>query len=184
MKSLKNIQRTPKGVPITSDEVLETHAARLILLLAICGTVDKTTKLPRIEGLTKLAKLDFFVRYPSFFSKATKQAQKTKETIESKMIRHHYGPWDPRYYQVIPYLEGRGIVRVTQVGNQYQFILTDLGKQLSTQLRSHASFQDICSHMVTVKKTLGSLSGTALKELIYQRFDEEVAKKHRGEEIV
>lgn len=184
MKSLRNIQKTPMGVSIPSDEVLEAHAARLLLLIAICGVADRATKLPRIEGLTKLAKLDFFVRYPSFFSKITGAQNDPRETIESKMIRHHYGPWDPRYYQILPYLEARGALHVEQVGNQYQFVLTNVGKDLSTRLSKQPSFTAMCEHMTRVKKALGKLSGSALKELVYNRFEKEVARKQRGEEII
>ncbi len=54
----------PAGLPLTADQITEFHAARLMLLLHLCGVKN------RIEGLTKLAKLDFFVRYPAFFLRA------------------------------------------------------------------------------------------------------------------
>jgi hypothetical protein len=57
----------------------------------------------------KMAKLDFFSRYPDFFevaraaiapSQSTAEQQETDDTVESAMVRHHYGPWDKRYYHV------------------------------------------------------------------------------------
>ena len=49
--------RQPTRVPF-SEESLEFHAARLIILLKYAGNRDAS-----IVGRTKLAKFDFFVRY-------------------------------------------------------------------------------------------------------------------------
>lgn len=95
MKSLKNLARQPAALPLVADDVLEFHAARLLLLFRICGTKD------RISGLTKMAKLDFFVRYPQFFERLRAHIHNTapvvSRSVESSMVRHHYGPWDKRY---------------------------------------------------------------------------------------
>ena len=72
-----------------------------MLLMHICGV-------KRIDGLTKMAKLDFFARYPDFFEAARSAiAPKNREAVsddgpmdervELAMIRHHYGPWEKRY---------------------------------------------------------------------------------------
>ena len=61
MKRFRELGDTPISSPLPAEDVLELHAARLVLLLKHCGVKN------RIDGLTKLAKLDFFVRYPEFF---------------------------------------------------------------------------------------------------------------------
>jgi hypothetical protein len=71
MKSIQHIGEEPVSLPLPADSIVEFHAARLLLLINFCGTAG------RIDGLTKLAKLDFFVRYPDFFAVA-----KAKETVE------------------------------------------------------------------------------------------------------
>lgn len=43
------------------DDAVDFHASRLLLLLNLCGTNPG----PGIEGRTKFAKLDFFLRYPA-----------------------------------------------------------------------------------------------------------------------
>jgi hypothetical protein len=56
-----------------------------------------------------MAKMDFFARYPDFFSVASAALKEgadgtehkdrsASHSVESAMIRHHYGPWDKRYY--------------------------------------------------------------------------------------
>jgi hypothetical protein len=62
MKMLRNLAARPAATPLAADDVLEFHAGRLLLLLSTCGGTTGA-----IGGLTKMAKLDFFVRYPDFF---------------------------------------------------------------------------------------------------------------------
>lgn len=182
MKSIKNIVRTPAGISLTSDGIIEFHAARILLLIAVCGSKSKTREGHAIEGLTKLAKLDFFVRYPTFFNKVStylkKQAQIDSQEVDSKMIRFHYGPWDKRYYQVLPYLEARGIIKIEKHDKQYLFILTSIGEGIAKQLKDVKDYNEIIEKMNIVGKTFRSTSGNRLKEIIYEVFKKEVADKN------
>jgi hypothetical protein len=182
MKSIKNIGNTPAGINLTSDEIIEFHAARILLLISICGNKNKDSKGHAIEGLTKLAKLDFFVRYPSFFNRIAtyldKNVQINSQDIESKMIRFHYGPWDKRYYQVLPYLESRGLVNIEKHNKQYIFSLTALGENLSMQLKNCKKYFDLVDKMTIVGKTFRNKSGSKLKDMIYEVFQNEVANKN------
>jgi hypothetical protein len=119
MKSINKIGCSPASLPLPADEILEFHAARLLLLLSICGTSGS------INSLTKMAKLDFFARYPEFFLAARasilpssqdtgNRVSESNEAIESAMIRHHYGPWDKRYYHVLAYLEAKSLITVSK----------------------------------------------------------------------
>ena len=92
----------------------------------------------------KMAKLDFFVRYPQFFEKACKvlgsQTEPSSRTVESSMIRFHYGPWDDRYYHVLGYLEAKGLLSVSKVNQSFTLALTEQGKSVATTLARDASF--------------------------------------------
>lgn len=55
MKSYSKMGGYPESLAMPADEVLELHAARLLLLIKLCGVKGE-----KISGLTKLAKLDFF----------------------------------------------------------------------------------------------------------------------------
>jgi hypothetical protein len=165
---------------------VEFHAARLLLLMEICGVKG------RIEGLTKMAKLDFFSRYPDFFEVARAAItpsqpitlQKGKEdTVESAMVRHHYGPWDKRYYHVLAHLEARDLIYVRKEGKAYQIGLTDLGHERAALLRARPSFAPLVTRMKEVKKTFGGKTGSFLKTLIYKLFDEEVGQRAMGKKI-
>lgn len=181
MKSVHKLAKLPAGVSLLADDILEFHAARILLLIGLCGVSD------RIDGLTKLAKMDFYVRYPQFFDKACatlgKQVQSASTTVESSMIRHHYGPWDHRYYEVLAYLRSRGLLQITKEGNTYKFKLTQAGKQRMKQLAKDPVYAQICEQMRRVKAAFGNKAGSTLKNLIYEIFQKEVTQKLLGEVI-
>ncbi|MGQ0682744.1 hypothetical protein [Bradyrhizobium sp.] len=179
MKSIKRLGSAPVSLPLSADNIVEFHAARLLLLISICGTGD------RIDGLTKMAKLDFFVRYPDFFAVAKKYGAPEGESraVESAMVRHHYGPWDKRYYHVLAYLESKRLIEIAKKRNSYLITLTDNGKEKAASLGKKPSFAALVDRMKAVKKEFGPKSGSTLKKLIYQLFDEEVGKKPLGEVI-
>jgi DNA-binding PadR family transcriptional regulator len=148
----------------------------------------------RIDGLTKLAKLDFFARYPEFFEAAraavapielreVSTQDAPEDAVEAAMVRHRYGPWDKRYYQVLAHLESKKLITVTKEKNSYRIALTDLGRERARALANRASFAPLVERMRAVKKTFGAKSGSSLKALIYRLFDEEVARRPLGQLI-
>jgi hypothetical protein len=188
MRSLNRLGARPVSLPLSADDIVEFHAARLLLLISVCGVAG------RIDGLTKMAKLDFFARYPDFFEaaraaidpasaidKANRAA--ADEAVESAMVRHHYGPWDKRYYHVLAHLEAKRLITVTKDGNSYRMALTDLGRGHAKALAARSSFGSLVARMHEVKKTFGGKTGTFLKDLIYRLFDEEVGRRPMGEQI-
>ena len=187
MRSLANLGNQPAGEPLLADDILELHAARLLLLVAVCGTKKRGTKFARLDGLTKLAKLDFLVRYPEFFEKLAKHLGQDGTTsvraIESSMVRFHYGPWDDRYYHILAYLEGKQLLEVMREGSTYQFKLSGLGTSVAENLARSEAFGELVQHMQRVKGLVGKMSGTPLKALIYEVFGKEVVDRKLGEPI-
>lgn len=177
MKSLRNLAGRPAASPIAADDVVEFHAGRLILLLSVCGGTTST-----IGGLTKMAKLDFFVRYPDFFKAVESRGKSRREesAVEAAMIRHHYGPWDKRYYHLLGYLESRQLISVKLTGRTYRIALTPLGKTTAKELIGNDAFSDLLKHMREVNEQFGKKSGNELKNLIYETFGEEVAQQELG----
>jgi len=181
MKSLKNLANYPFSLPLIADEILEFHAARLILLLHICGTNDM------VNGLTKMAKLDFFIRYPEFFAFASQVLENkvvpSKEHVESYMVRYHYGPWDQRYYHVLAYLEARQLIQVMKDNKTYNLTLTKDGNKIAKELENDDNYLDLVMQMHMVSKLLGNKNGAYLKNLIYKLFDKRVGSLSLGEPI-
>ena len=91
MISFKNITQYPAGSTLISDDIIEFHASRILLILRLCGQRDQIRKTYKIIGLTKLAKLDFFVRYPEFFRRFLRE-----KNIQTINISDHLGGIEPR----------------------------------------------------------------------------------------
>lgn len=188
MKSVKHLGTYSVSLPLLADDVVEFHAARLLLLFNFCGVSG------RIDGLTKMAKLDFFARYPDFFAVARRTALPDAEdecetselsdaAVEAAMVRHHYGPWDKRYYHILSHIEAKQLITVTKHGNLYRLSLTDEGRQRAKSLANRASFAPLVERMREIKRVFGKKNGSTLKKLIYTLFDEEVGRRSMGEVI-
>jgi hypothetical protein len=180
VRSLKHLGARPASLPLAADDVVEFHAARLLLLFEVCGTAG------RIDGLTKMAKLDFFARYPEFFEVARGHADTGSSnagTVESAMVRHHYGPWDKRYYHLLAHLEAKRLITVTKEKRTYRLALTDLGRERAKRLAKLPSFGTMVGRMKEIKRTFGGRSGSSLKSMIYAMFDREVGQRRMGEVI-
>ncbi len=176
MLQMHQVAEYPRSVPLNADSITEFHAARLLLLILKCRG-------GKVVGLTKLAKLDFFVRYPDYFASVTGSRGRTGE-IESAMIRHHYGPWDHRYYAVLGYLESRALLKIARQSTRtFTFALTERGVAAAEALAQDEAFDDLNAQIGTVVDEFGRLTGSAIKDLIYASFDFEVGRRQLGEVI-
>ena len=178
MRSVKNLAVLPSS--FLADDILEFHAARILLLFDICGK-------GKIDGLTKMAKLDFFVRYPQFFrivcNHLGKETKSPRSLVESRMVRYHYGPWDHRYYRVLAYLKARELIKLRKEGKKIVLLLTDEGERKALEFKKHKEFRSLIDQMRVVGEVLGKKSGTQLKNLIYKIFEAEVVELEIGEVI-
>lgn len=154
------------------------HMARLLMLLdAYAGKSKKS-----VEGVTKLAKLDFLLRYPNCLERALIAKSKPtapafiqdfeRTTIESKMVRFRYGPWDHRYRRWIALLVGKGLLHAGVEGRTVKLWLTDAGHMTAQMLGSCPDLEDLSSRAKLVTKTFGTMSGSALKDFVYATFPE------------
>lgn len=171
-----------------SENSDEFHLGRLLLLLLAAD--NRKTK--PIEGITKLAKLDFLLRYPTCLERALIVEKKKSEdvqiqqyertTIESKMIRFKYGPWDGRYRRWIGLLAGKGLVHAELKGKTVYIGLTDKGREVSQIFASDPAYKELQARSQLVIKTFGNISGTRLKDFVYRVFPE-LENMRWGEEI-
>lgn len=164
------------------------HEARLLILLSfISDTSDGCVK-----GITKLAKLDFLLRYPTYLYRLLPECYKRIpnipmseyeiDTVESKMIRFRYGPWDKRYRRWLSNLVSKGLIN-TYISGVTQYIgLTEFGKQLSIQLKQEPDYHTIIGRSELLGKLSKKLTGTKLKDLIYKVVPE-LTGMSWGEEI-
>ena len=141
---------------------------------------DKGSK--SIEGITKLAKLDFLLRYPNCLERALVAANRNSElanvkeyersTLESKMIRFKYGPWDSRYRRWLNLLASRGLATVELQKKTIVIELTDKGQKIAEQAINHAGGNS--THTVSINNAIATgvynvnINSLETKQSVYQ----------------
>jgi len=165
------------------------HLGRLLLLLDVFAGENH---LGEIEGLTKLAKLDFLLRYPVYLERALVSSGKVmkkaapqeyeRKSVETKMIRFKYGPWDFRYRRFINTLIGMNLVYIRQERRTYFLGITEKGIEKANTLKSNESFGDLLERAKMIKSNF-NISGTNLMRFIYRTFPE-IGTLQYGKEII
>ena len=177
-------------------ENLAYHVSRLIILIGHCGKPKASQeKLPGIIGRTLLAKLDFFMRYPNYLKQASIKLNISCtendlgiykpddiNTVESRMVRYLYGPWDSLYYVVLAYMIGKGLIEAPLASKVDVFRLTQKGKLVLRGLEANLAFSDLIRRADTVYKLFNAYNGSRLKLFIYDSFPE-VVNRQIGEKI-
>ena len=156
---------------IAAEQTNELHEARLLLLLNAADS---------IEGITKLAKMDFLLRYPRYLERLIKTQQRKRpiivpmqefetDTVESKMIRFRYGPWDTRYRSWIGLLQAKSlIVGRIEGANKVMLDITEKGRAVAEQIAALPEYENLAARASVVCTITKNLNGTRLKDLIYE----------------
>ncbi len=170
-------------------EIFQPTAESEVRLLLLIHAFSGKTK--ALEGRTKLAKLDFFLRYPKFLERAlrirnpkallSQEITEQGNDIENRMIRFRYGPWDPSYFVILGRLIGRGLIIPVPVSGGFGYKTTDEGATLSEKLSDAEPWRATVQCTQLLRRNF-DLSGTSLKEFIYKNFPE-VAGASWGERL-
>jgi len=159
------------------------HLARLLIVMS---TASGRTNKP-IQGIMKLAKMDFLLRYPSCLARVLEDQGKAnhaatippeqRNTIEAKMVRFRYGPWDSRYRRWIALLVSKDLVEAYLEGRTVNLRLTERGAALALTLREREEFLELSRRGKMVSAAVGSFGATALKNYIYRVIPEIIDMK-------
>jgi hypothetical protein len=163
----------------------EYHVARVLILVAAFSRGSKGN----LDGLTKLAKLDFLLRYPGYLERVLDEREKPlpaalrpsaqeRLALESAMIRYKYGPWDSRYYPVIGRLIGQGLVEPVEGRGAVALRATDAGRKAVESL-SQTGWEVVMGRASALKRGL-DLSGASLQRLIYKSFPDALDRPWRS----
>lgn len=154
------------------------HMSRLLLLIDAFSGQDQTGS---VQGITKLAKLDFLLRYPANLERAliargvkTESAavkEYERHDVESSMIRFRYGPWDFRYRKFLNLLVAKGLIHLHVSGRTVHVSSTIQGHRIASQFSHTAEFDEMITR-VRLLKTHFDLGGTTLMRFIYKTFPE------------
>ena len=161
------------------DGAPELHSARLLLLLNAFAAEDGGA----VEGLTKLAKLDFLLRYPVMLDRALKAKGRTvrevqledheKHSVESEMVRYRFGPWDHRYREFLNILIARGLVSITVEGRTVVITPTEQGRTIAERFAADPLFEPYARRSKLLKRHF-DMTATNLMRFMYDTFPEVV----------
>ena len=148
--------------------------ARLLLLIEAFSRRRKV-----LEGRTKLAKLDFFVRYPMYCERAlqirrpglVRAKELSEPDVESRMVRYRFGPWDPAYFALLGRLVGKGLVRPAPYARGIGYRATEKGRLRAAALKGEPAWLDTSDRIEVLRRHF-DLSGANLKKFIYENFPE------------
>jgi hypothetical protein len=132
-----------------------------------------------LQGRVKLAKLDFLLRYPSFFERAMKERGREVSTddasepaIEQRMVRYRYGPWDPAYYELLGRLIGRGLITPVPQGRYIGLRVTEAGHEAATAIADTSTWSATAKAARILRTEFREQRGSWLKDYIYRLFPE------------
>ncbi|HEY0465205.1 MAG TPA: hypothetical protein VGC79_13390 [Polyangiaceae bacterium] len=164
-----------------------SHEGRLLVL------IEKFTSGPDAEGvrgMTKLAKLDFLLRYPTYLERALQARKRSilavkvrdfeRLSVEARMVRYRFGPWDHRYPEILRRLSARGLISIAKEGRTVVVKTTATGTALAEQLAVTEPFADISSRSSALR-THFNLAATTLMKFIYETFPEVISLRANAE---
>jgi hypothetical protein len=175
------VGKRPLDPLLILDNNIPFHATRLLLLIYLAGRPKSN---PVIDGRTKLVKLDFFVRYPEYLIKAARYSSandkaevvqstlRSARTIESRMIRYRYGPWDHKYYLILAYLSGKQLITISVRERMDRYALSETGRGICAALANLPEFLPIVTRCQIAGEIFGGKSGSQIKDFIYTHFPE------------
>jgi hypothetical protein len=170
------------------DQVPNLHEARILILL---NAFTGSDGIGSIDGLTKLAKLDFLLRYPVMLQRALVARNRSfqdvqledheRQNVESEMVRYRFGPWDHRYRAFLNFLVAKGLVTIIIEGRKVVISLTEPGREYANKLVSVTVFEPYARRSQLLKRHF-DLTATNLMRFIYDTFPEIISLKS-GERI-
>lgn len=159
----------------------EFNEARLLLLLKAAAGKEEIAK--PLEGIMKLAKMDFLLRYPNMLVRALNVIGESKksalaaaaaipeedrDTIEARMIRFRFGPWDPRYRRWLSILVAKQLAIVYREGRTIKIQLSKRGMALAEQLAEAEAFKPLAERAKVVNSAVGNMPSTKITAFVYK----------------
>lgn len=152
------------------------HMARILILV---NSIENGGS--KVDSLTKLAKLDFLLRYPVYLERALVQLKLPtvgvctrdfeRHSVESAMVRYRYGPWDFRYRRLLNLLAAKSLIVIKTETKATSIQLTQKGTEIAESLREMEAFMDITYRSEILSKNFDQTGGWLI-HFIYNTFPE------------
>ncbi|WP_229404259.1 hypothetical protein [Micromonospora sp. NBRC 110038] len=167
---------------MTTREALRATAEGEARILCLIDGFSRGPKKERaLEGRTKLAKLDFLLRYPQYLERALEaisaseslgaDSDEDRVPLTERMVRYRYGPWDPQYFSILGRLIGKRLIEPIPGQGGYAYRTTAYGRQVVERLADDESYDALISRIEIIRKNF-DWKGNRLKDFLYETFPE------------
>lgn len=162
----------------TVESDINTQLARIMILVySLCGVQNNK----KIEGVNKLAKLDFLLKSPLYLKKGltrlnTRITIEVKSfesiSIESKMNLYRYIPWDENYRKLLNIIIAKGLVNISFEKDDYFIQISNNGIKLVEELKKDRYFKEFFNRSKIISTHFGSYSEEFLNRFFALHFPE------------
>lgn len=162
----------------TLDNDVNSKLSRLLILIyeLVSGDNDK-----KIEGISKLAKLDFLLASPSLLKRIIKKPGAIKkitipdyeiDSIENSLNFYRYNPWDENYRRLLNILIAKNLVSIKIENKSYYILITPRGTEIVNDLYKDKSFEEFKIRAKLLRTYLGNYSDSYLRMYFQKEFPE------------
>lgn len=170
---------------ITIDSDDTNNIIRMLILIYTFAGKNGTGK---IEGISKLAILDFLLRYPVALDKVLEnQELKGNKTInhkrfqlqsyevnsiDAKMMKFNFAPWDFKYRRIVSILKAKDLIQVNLDGKKTVLRIKSNGIDTAKKIQDLKDYEYLVVRCKIIKSVFGSWSQKKLIDMIYIVFPE------------
>lgn len=163
---------------IILDERDDLHLIRILIL--IYTLIGKKSEKTTIE-LTKLAKLDFLLRYPSALETTLNNLNKKKDisiteaeknNIETNILSFRFSPWSSDFRRLMVLLNAKILIRWERRERYLDIHQTPEGLLLYQEILEYDEFKSMIQQSKAIKTNVSTLSMIKLDTLLSKALTE------------
>lgn len=170
-------------INIDSDDT--NNIVRMLILL---DTFAGKNKIGKIQGITKLAILDFLLRYPAALDKVLEKQEcegnkvinKKRvilqsyevNSIDARMMKFNFAPWDFKYRRIVSILKAKDLIQIDTEGKKIVLGISTKGIDVSRKFNDLKNYEYMFVRCRIIKTVFGNWSQKRLIDMIYLTFPE------------
>lgn len=150
-----------------AEENPRFHMSRLIILISAFDG--------HISGLSKLANLDFLLRYPAHAKAVLEHRHRSVSgmqildhemaNIENGAVMYKYGPWDFRYKALLVSMAALNTIKLSMADRAVSISLLEQGSCIANHLRNSPHWATVCARSEILHRHC-NITGNALSHAI------------------
>jgi hypothetical protein len=170
-------------INIDSDDT--NNIVRMLILL---DTFAGRKKNGKVQGITKLAILDFLLKYPAALDKVLEKQEREGNkainkkrvilqsyeinSIDARMMKFNFAPWDLKYRRIVSILKAKDLIQIDIEGKKIVLGISNKGIDISRKLSDFNNYEYMAVRSRIIKTVFGNWSQRKLIDMMYLTFPE------------